>query len=134
MQKLKTPLYAGFFLVAIFFLHLLVFLHTMIYKLSRYLILTVNKDRCMKKGKTIAIAAVNAAIVCGLAAGASFANAAETQEKCYGVVKAGKNDCSSAKHACAGQGATDAAAEDWVYVPQGLCMKLVGGTTETTTG
>ena len=25
-------------------------------------------------------------------------------EKCYGIAKAGQNDCGTAKHACAGQG------------------------------
>ena len=27
------------------------------------------------------------------------------QEKCYGIAKAGQNDCGTAKHACAAQGA-----------------------------
>lgn len=48
-------------------------------------------------------------------------------EKCSGVAKAQKNDCGTAKHSCAGQSATDGAAEDWVYLPKGVCDKIVGG-------
>ncbi len=33
--------------------------------------------------------------------------AAPAAEKCYGVVKAGKNDCRTAAHSCAGQAAKD---------------------------
>ncbi len=48
-------------------------------------------------------------------------------EKCYGVVKAGKNDCQTATHSCAGTATTDAAGDSWVYVPVGTCDKIVGG-------
>lgn len=47
-------------------------------------------------------------------------------EKCAGIVKAGKNDCGTSKHACAGQASKDGDAEEWVYVPEGTCEKLVG--------
>lgn len=51
------------------------------------------------------------------------------KEKCYGVAKAGKNDCGNAEktHSCAGHAATDGEGGEWVAVPQGLCDKLVGG-------
>jgi len=50
-------------------------------------------------------------------------------EKCYGVSKAGKNDCVSKvrKHACSGMSKVDSDKNEWVKVPKGLCMKLVGG-------
>ncbi len=53
----------------------------------------------------------------------------ENMEKCYGVVKAGKNDCSTkaGKHGCAGMAKTDADPNEWVKLPSGLCEKLVGG-------
>lgn len=52
------------------------------------------------------------------------------REKCYGIVKAGKNDCTSKdkSHSCAGQANTDANANEWVYVPRGLCEKITGAT------
>jgi uncharacterized membrane protein len=48
------------------------------------------------------------------------------QEKCYGVAKAGKNDCAGAAHACAGQSKTDGGKE-FVQLPKGTCERLVGG-------
>ena len=65
-------------------------------------------------------------------AGSSAALAAGDKERCYGVVKAGHNDCGSAdkSHSCAGQAKEDADGGEWVYVPKGLCDKLVGGSTE----
>lgn len=53
--------------------------------------------------------------------------AAQDFEKCYGVVKAGKNDCGNSKHPCAGASKVDGAADEWVLVPKGLCDKLVNG-------
>lgn len=52
----------------------------------------------------------------------------EGMEKCFGVAKAGKNDCGTAKHSCAGQAAADGQPDEWVTVPKGTCEKLVGGT------
>ncbi|MBL8660954.1 MAG: DUF2282 domain-containing protein [Rhodospirillales bacterium] len=51
-------------------------------------------------------------------------------QKCYGVVKAGKNDCQTMGSSCAGTSKRDAQADAWVYVPAGTCDKLVGGNTE----
>jgi uncharacterized membrane protein len=48
-------------------------------------------------------------------------------EKCFGVAKAGQNDCGTAKHACAGQGAkVDNDPSEWKYVTTGTCEKLGG--------
>jgi uncharacterized membrane protein len=51
------------------------------------------------------------------------------KEKCYGVVKAGANDCANASksHSCAGQAASDGDVNEWVALPAGVCAKLVGG-------
>ena len=49
-------------------------------------------------------------------------------EKCAGIVKAGQNDCGTSKHACGGHAKTDGEAEEWIYVPEGTCAKIVGGT------
>jgi uncharacterized membrane protein len=51
-------------------------------------------------------------------------------EKCYGVVKAGKNDCQTAGSSCAGTSKRDSQADAWVYVPAGTCDKLVGASLE----
>lgn len=58
------------------------------------------------------------------------AQAAEENEKCYGVAKAGKNDCQTASSSCAGTSKTDAQADAWIYVPTGTCEKIVGASLE----
>ena len=44
-------------------------------------------------------------------------------EKCAGIAKAGKNDCGTGKHACAGQAKADGG-EEWVYVPKGQAASM----------
>ena len=76
----------------------------------------------------IAKAALAGVLAIGLSAGASSAFAGKAgMEKCQGVVKAGKNDCGTSKHGCAGMASSDSAAEEWVYLPVGTCAKLSGG-------
>jgi len=55
-------------------------------------------------------------------------------EKCSGIAKAGKNDCGTSKHSCAGQASKDADKEEWVYVPTGTCDKIVGGSVKPAKG
>lgn len=51
-------------------------------------------------------------------------------EKCYGVVKAGENDCFSPSHSCGGTSTTDRDPQTWIYVPAGTCKKIAGGSTK----
>lgn len=49
-------------------------------------------------------------------------------EKCYGIAKAGKNDCASTgNNSCAGTARADADPRAWVYVPAGYCERIVNG-------
>ena len=48
-------------------------------------------------------------------------------EKCYGVVKAGKNDCAGPGHTCQGQAAADGHPDEFILVPNGTCDRLVNG-------
>ena len=50
-------------------------------------------------------------------------------EKCYGVAAAGKNDCAAGVHSCAGQGTKNFDKTSFVYLPNGACAKLAGGST-----
>ncbi len=52
-----------------------------------------------------------------------------SKDKCFGVAKAGQNDCASAtgSHSCAGTATKDNDAGDWKYVEKGTCAKM-GGT------
>lgn len=58
----------------------------------------------------------------------AMAAPAPGKEKCYGVVRTGKNDCSTDAHGCAGYALKDNDPAEWVNVPAGLCDKLAGGT------
>jgi len=51
------------------------------------------------------------------------------KEKCYNVVKAGKNGCGAAdkSHSCAGMAKTDASGVEWIALPKGVCEKLANG-------
>lgn len=74
--------------------------------------------------KTIAIASAVGSL---LALGGVTASAEDgSKEKCFGVAEAGKNDCATAKHSCAGQAKTDKAADEWKHVPKGECEKMGG--------
>ena len=52
-------------------------------------------------------------------------------EKCFGIAKAGANDCASmtGSHSCAGMSKVDSDPSEWVYVPAGYCDRIVGGKT-----
>ena len=56
---------------------------------------------------------------------------AAEKEKCYGVSKAGKNDCATKTSSCAGTAKEDNQSDAFVVVPKGLCGKLTGGSTES---
>ncbi|WP_020652482.1 BufA1 family periplasmic bufferin-type metallophore [Massilia niastensis] len=48
------------------------------------------------------------------------------QETCYGVAKAGQNDCGTATHGCAGMAAADNDPAEWKFVAKGTCTRLGG--------
>jgi uncharacterized membrane protein len=77
--------------------------------------------------KRQALIAAALATVC--AASASQAVAADEKEKCYGVAKAGANDCATGAHSCAGQAKADNAPTEWKFVAKGSCEKAGGKTT-----
>ena len=74
--------------------------------------------------------ATRIAIASALAAALALPAVAQAQgnmEKCYGVAKAGKNDCQTASSSCAGTSKKDAQTDAWISVPKGTCDKLIGG-------
>jgi uncharacterized membrane protein len=51
-----------------------------------------------------------------------------TAEKCYGIAKAGKNDCASmGNNSCGGTSKVDGDPRAWLYVPTGYCERITGG-------
>jgi uncharacterized membrane protein len=84
------------------------------------------KEGFMKHQASIQ-AAVAGLLALGLAASVSGQSAPDSaKEKCYGVAKAGKNDCAAGKHACAGQSTVDNDPASWQYVAKGTCEKIGG--------
>jgi len=74
--------------------------------------------------------AIAGLLALGIATAATTAAAAdEAKEKCFGVAKAGQNDCGSnkSKHSCAGQSKVDNDPADFKYVAKGTCAQM-GGT------
>ena len=51
-------------------------------------------------------------------------------EKCYGVAKAGMNDCKSGMHGCKGKAKADGEKDSFIVVPKGTCAKIAGGSTK----
>lgn len=54
--------------------------------------------------------------------------AAQEKEKCFGIAKAGQNDCASVSggHSCAGQSKVDGDKMEWKYVAKGSCKGMKG--------
>jgi uncharacterized membrane protein len=78
-----------------------------------------------KTTKTITTAVASLAML-GAMSVSNTAFADGDKEKCYGVVKAGKNDCATKTSSCAGTSKTDGQKDAFVAMPKGLCEKLVG--------
>lgn len=83
----------------------------------------------MNTTDTLLRSAITGLLALGVTASAGSAIAAkDDNEKCAGIVKAGKNDCGTSKSACAGTAKVDRDPEAWVLVPKGTCEKIAGGT------
>jgi uncharacterized membrane protein len=83
-------------------------------------------------GNSLVIASAIAAVALAieqnthLLAGSS-ASFTMDRERCFGVVRAARNDCGTAVHACAGRAPQDAAGDEWLMLPAGTCARIAGG-------
>jgi uncharacterized membrane protein len=82
------------------------------------------------KNHQILSVAIGGLLALGLAGNAAAAD--KNMEKCFGIAKAGMNDCSSNKsaHSCAGQATKNGDPMDFVAVPKGTCEKIANGSLE----
>jgi len=80
--------------------------------------------------------AVVGLIALGAVQGVAAAAEPAGKEKCYGVSKAGQNDCANdtGTHACSGQSKKDNDPQDWKYVATGTCTKMGGKATAPAAG
>ena len=84
-----------------------------------------------EKTRTALLSAAIAALLSPLSTGQTHPEKPTYKyEKCYGVAKAGMNDCFHAGNSCAGTAKRDGEPGAWVYMPQGTCRKLIGGSLE----
>lgn len=82
--------------------------------------------------KPLVAAAVAGLFALGAAAGAALAQDKKNQDKCWGVAKAGQNDCANSKagHSCAGQSTKNNDPYDFKMVKAGTCVQMGGSLTE----
>lgn len=75
---------------------------------------------------------ISSALASALALGLVAPAAAQAKDKCYGIAKAGQNDCAnlSGSHSCAGQSKVDNDPGEWKYVAKGTCKEMKGMTAD----
>ena len=80
----------------------------------------------MTRKQALISTAVGSLLAMGALAVSAQEEAAE-MEKCYGIVKAGANDCAGPGHTCQGQAGTDGDPNEYILLPAGTCDRIVGG-------
>ena len=80
----------------------------------------------MKTSTALLSTALGSLLALSLTSVSAYAADDANMEKCYGVAKAGKNDCAGPTHACAGQ-SKENSAKEWIKLPKGSCERIVGG-------
>jgi uncharacterized membrane protein len=85
--------------------------------------------------RLILSSALASALAMGVLSSAHAADA-PAKEKCFGIAKAGQNDCAnlSGTHSCAGQNKTDMGADEWKYVAKGTCASMGGKSADEAKG
>jgi uncharacterized membrane protein len=96
-------------------------------RLATGLVFNVLTNRGVFQMNQRAMVAAAAASLMSLSLVAMPAQAAE-KEKCFGIAKAGQNDCASISgvHSCAGQAKVDMDKGEWKYVAKGTCKQMKG--------
>ena len=72
--------------------------------------------------------AVASLLALGLVGKVAAADDHKGKEKCFGIAKAGQNDCAnlSGSHSCAGQAKVDMGVDEWKFVAKGTCKEMKG--------
>jgi len=83
----------------------------------------------MLNHRLVVSSALASVLALGLASNvAAQEKSGKDKEKCFGIAKAGQNDCAnlSGTHSCAGQNKADNDAGEWKYVAKGTCKDMKG--------
>jgi uncharacterized membrane protein len=78
--------------------------------------------------KTVLTAALAGLMIAGVVGTAHAEEAMPSKEKCFGIAKAGKNDCKSMSggHSCAGHATKDNSPDEFMLVKAGACEGMGG--------
>ncbi len=82
----------------------------------------------MENTRNVVALAMASALALGALGDAQAHGSAKGNEACYGIAKAGQNDCGNLTmtHTCAGESSLDNDPGEWKYVPKGTCKSLKG--------
>jgi uncharacterized membrane protein len=82
----------------------------------------------MRQAREVKLAAAAVLVAIGVAGTATAVQGAVV-EKCYGISRAGQNDCANGTHSCGGRATKDYSPYEWKNVNMGTCGGLGGTTT-----
>ena len=85
-------------------------------------------NRQIKIASTLAAAVIGAAAFAGAAQAADKAKGGAAHEHCYGIAKAGENNCAAAngRHSCAGEAKVNYSGQEFKEVAKGTCEQMNG--------
>jgi uncharacterized membrane protein len=86
--------------------------------------MTMNKRQALVAAALASVCAAHASA--GGQTGQMGSPSQADTEKCFGVAKAGQNDCGTAAHGCAGLASVDNDPAEWKFVAKGTCLKAGG--------
>jgi len=86
----------------------------------------------MNDPKYMITSALSSIVALGMLGASPEASAApkNEMEKCYGVAKAGQNDCKTMSSACAGHSVQDRQKDAFIALPKGTCERIAGGSVQ----
>ncbi len=84
----------------------------------------MNSRDAINAGVLLAVAG---AMIAAVAASLRHSGGGIERERCYGIARAGANDCANAVHSCAKQATTVSDQREWIAVPRGTCLRIAGG-------
>jgi uncharacterized membrane protein len=87
----------------------------------------MNNPKIVKLVSSASLVAAVAAAAFHVQAQTNVPKPSYKYEKCYGVVKAGENDCFGQGNSCGSTSKKDNDPQAWIYVPAGTCKKITGG-------
>ena len=86
----------------------------------------MTKSLSLMSGSALVASSLLGALAIATAAHAGPVAQPSGSEKCYGIAKAGKNDCAAGVHSCAGQSTKSMDKASFIYLSKGACSKIAG--------